>query len=117
MQRFDHFRRDALRLPILRPAVNDAMPHCRQFAVGKSLLHPIHQQIDRRRMVRHGHGAAEIVRRFGALNGELALGKADALDSSRKNSPQRPATFKQRKLDGRRTTVDGQNPVRSRIGI
>ena len=53
MQFLNHLRRDPLRLPILWPAMHDAMADRRQFAALNSFLDPIHQHIHRRRVVRH----------------------------------------------------------------
>jgi hypothetical protein len=55
VQFLDHFYCDSLRLAILRPPVNHAMPHRGQRIMPYALLDPVHQNADRSRVIRCHH--------------------------------------------------------------
>src|ERR1043166_9144712 len=101
MQLFDQIRRDALRLPILWPAMNDAMANARQRAAFNSCIYPIHQQIHRRGGIGRGNTFVKTVRWIRALYLEGAFAKTDALDSSQENTPRNVGGFEQREQIGR----------------
>ncbi len=55
VQLLDHFRRDPLRLAVLRPAMHHAMPHRGQCITLGAFLDPIHQSAHRHRVIRRRH--------------------------------------------------------------
>jgi len=55
VQLLNHVRRDALRLTILRPAMHHAMPHRGQRAAIAAFVDPIHQHLNRHRVIRCIH--------------------------------------------------------------
>ena len=105
----DHFRRDALRLPVFRPAMHDAMPDRRQRPARDPLLNPIHQNAHRRRVIRRHYPPRKIVLRSRASYDKPAFRKTDPLHSALQHTAHLPVRFEQRKLDARRPAVDGEN--------
>ena len=114
-QLLDHFRGDSLRLAILRPAMHHAMPHRGQCLAPAALLDPIHQNADRRRVVRRRHRPREVVRGVQAFYPQGGLRQSNPLNRALQNPSERVTGLEQRELDARRAAVDRQDaPVRMR---
>ena len=109
VQLLDHFRRDALRLAVLRPAMHHAMPHRGQRIAPDAFLDPIHQHAHRRRVIRRRHRPRKVVRRVHAFHPQGGLRQSNPLDRALQNPPQRVTGLEQRELDARRAAIDRQD--------
>ena len=109
VQLLNHFRGDALRLAVLRPAMHHAMPHRGQGFTPAAFLDPIHQSAHRRRVIRRRHRARKVVRQVRALHPQGGLRQPIRSIGALQDPSERGAGLEQRELDARRAAVDGQD--------
>ena len=105
----NHFRSDSLRLVILRPAMNHAVPNRGQCAPPAAPLDPIHQSAHRHCVIRCRHESRKVVRLIRAFHPEGCLRQSNPLNPALQNPSQRVTSIEDREFDTRRAAIDRQN--------
>jgi hypothetical protein len=106
---FDQSRCDILRFTLFRSAMHEAMSDGGEFAPEDSLLDPIHQHANRRRVIGRVDRAGKVIAGIRPFYGERRVGKPDSLDPTGENSPQHSPGLEQGELYARGAAVYRQD--------
>ena len=113
-QFLDQLGRDAFRLMVPAPPMNDTMPDGCDFREPDRVFEPIDQQADGRLLVRGIDRAIFLATAAGIGDDPPGILQPDPIDVAGQDPRGRIGPLKERELEARRSTVDRQDAVRSR---